>query len=340
VEKKVEKKAVVLAMKKTTKQVMKTKQVIGKFAKAILQKAHEPAEAKLAMKGPAGKGKKVAEAELKKQTKPVAAAKAKLLSMKAVTKAAVKAKLTAMKGKVAPAKKAKDQEESSSEEEEQPKKTKATPKAKAAAAGKGVVIGKFAKAVQQKGKTAKDVKESAAATKAKAGKGKTPVVSEKTVVANRKEDLGKMYVADLKELAQHKGLEKGTKEEMVKGILALEAKARDEVRAREEKVKQVEKKIKEDLKAKNLSDLKDLCRSKSLPIGGSKDDLVARCLAAAKKEGEVEKSLNNMAAESRRSELLGLDKDKLLALCKKVGVDPLVKEVMVERIVSQESVKR
>jgi len=127
---------------------------------------------------------------------------------------------------------------------------------------------------------------------------------------------------------------------MVKGILALEAKARDEVRAREEKVKQVEKKIKEDLKAKNLSDLKDLCRSKTLPIGGSKDDLVARCLAAAKKEGEVEKSLNNMAAESRRSELLGLDKDKLLALCKKVGVDPLVKEVMVERIVSQESVKR
>jgi len=216
-------------------------------------------------------------------------------------------------------------------------KAAATPKAKAKA-GK-LVIGKFAKGVQQKGKTAKDQKDvpkpTAAVAKAKAGKAKEPVLSEKAIVANRKKELNEMYVADLKELAAKKGLEKGTKESMVKDILAVEAKAREEAQAREQKAKQVEKKIKEDLKVKSLPDLKELCRSKSLPLGGAKDDLVARCFAAAKKEGEVDKTLNMMANESRRAELLGLDKEKLLNICKKSGVDPFVKEVMVERIIAQ-----
>ena len=82
-----------------------------------------------------------------------------------------------------------------------------------------------------------------------------------------------MYVADLKGLAEKHGLEKGTKESMVKDLLAFEANVREEERARDAKIKQIEKKIKDDLKATCLPDLKELCRSiytvEATPKGGT-----------------------------------------------------------------------
>merc|ERR1712087_941958 len=54
---------------------------------------------------------------------------------------------------------------------------------------------------------------------------------EKEVLAARKTELNKTKVADLKELAKKKGLEKGTRDAMVKAILQQEKKEREAEKA-------------------------------------------------------------------------------------------------------------
>merc|ERR1711920_942536 len=120
---------------------------------------------------------------------------------------------------------------------------------------------------------------------------------------------------------------------MIERLLALEAKAREEARAQEEKVNSVVAEMRKDLNAHGNDALKELCRAKELALGGSKVDKIDRLLEAAKKRGDVEKVLEKKALDVRRTELLALDKDELFKLCQKKGVDPLVKEVMVERII-------
>merc|ERR1711920_197966 len=108
------------------------------------------------------------------------------------------------------------------------------------------------------------------------------------------------------------------------------------VRAQEEKVKGVVEKMRADLVAKSNDDVKEMCRAKALALGGSKTDKIDRILELAKTNGEVQKVLDKIALDARRAELLQMEKDGLFDLCHKVGVDPLVKEVMVERIVLAE----
>merc|ERR1740121_2652728 len=112
-----------------------------------------------------------------------------------------------------------------------------------------------------------------------------PAELEKELVAARQKELNAMYVADLRELVLSKNLEKGDKVSMIERLLGLEAKAREEARAQEEKVKEVVAKMRTDLSAKGNDDLKELCRSKGLALGGSKTDKVDRLLDAAKANG-------------------------------------------------------
>merc|ERR1712178_263463 len=51
----------------------------------------------------------------------------------------------------------------------------------------------------------------------------------------------------------------------------------------------------------------------------------------------VDQALAKIAQEERKSELSVLDTAKLRKLCNKLGVDPFVKEVMVERISKDEN---
>merc|ERR1712039_455430 len=146
-------------------------------------------------------------------------------------------------------------------------------------------------------------------------------------------ELNAMYVADLRELALSKSLEKGDKATMVASLLAFEAKARQEARAQEEKVNEVVAEIRKELEGKGNEALKEACRTQELALGGSKIDKIERLLEAAKKRGDVEKILKKKVLEVRRTELLAMGKDGLFALCQQNGVDPLVKEVMVERII-------
>jgi len=176
---------------------------------------------------------------------------------------------------------------------------------------------------------------SAAETPAKKGKKESPKAAEEKI-AERNKELKAMSVADLKDFVKSKGLETGLKTDMIEAVLAMEAKAREEVRAHEIKVKEVATTIKKDFETKSSPDLKEICDSKGLKKGGSKNELVERLVQKAKEDGEVDKVLANMARDARRQELLDMGKDTLSKMCSKASVDPLVKEIMVERLLGVE----
>merc|ERR1712187_344313 len=153
-----------------------------------------------------------------------------------------------------------------------------------------------------------------------------------------------------RELVVSKNLEKGDKTSMIDRLIdfeakerevarALEAKAREAARIHAEKVKGVVKNMRAELNAKGNDDLKEMCRSKTLGLGGSKVDKIARLLEVAEKAGEVQQVLDKMALDERRAHLLAMNKDAVLELCQQAGVDPLVKEVMVERLILSEATK-
>jgi len=82
--------------------------------------------------------------------------------------------------------------------------------------------------------------------------------------------------------------------------------------------------------------LKELCASKGLKLGLGKQDRVETLLQDVKASGGVDAATVAMAREARTVELLGMDKDAVLKLCEAAGADPLVKEVMVERVLAYE----
>merc|ERR1712228_151271 len=166
------------------------------------------------------------------------------------------------------------------------------------------------------------------------------VLDEKAIVLAREKELKGMAAADIKELAMSKGLEKGTKTDMIVAILGLEAKAREQIKIREAKVREVVKKISDDIAAKSNDELKEMLGKSNLKLGGSKTDRVDRLVAHAKDAGEVDKILFQMDADERREELTKADKSTLVNMCQQKSIDPFVKEVMIERLVMDEFSKR
>jgi len=92
-----------------------------------------------------------------------------------------------------------------------------------------------------------------------------------------------------------------------------------------------------ELEGMNLQSLKDLCEEKGLKSGGSKGDKIDRILGDVVAKGEVDIILANMSRAARREELSSMTKDELQKLCQKSKIDPIVKEVMVERILVHEA---
>lgn len=160
---------------------------------------------------------------------------------------------------------------------------------------------------------------------------------EKDAAAARKAELKAMLVADLKELVLKKGLEKGSKEAMIEAVLKKEAKEREAERAAAAKRKQVLADKKKDLEAMTLQSLKELCEEKGLKSGGSKGDKIERLLADVVEKGEVDSILASMSRAARKEELSSMTKEDLQKLCQKSKIDPIVKEVMVERILVHEA---
>merc|ERR1712151_381151 len=144
----------------------------------------------------------------------------------------------------------------------------------------------------------------------KSGAAKNP--DEKAIVLAREKELKGMAAADIKELAMSKGLDKSNKTDMIGAILGLEAKAREQIKIREAKVREVVKKISDDIAAKSNDELKEILGKSNLKLGGSKTDRVDRLVAHAKEAGEVDKILFQMDADERREELSKADKSTLV----------------------------
>jgi len=157
-------------------------------------------------------------------------------------------------------------------------------------------------------------------------------------IAARKSELKAMGKDELKKVLSSKCLEvTGGKDAQVEAVLAHEVKAREELKAYRAKVEEVLVKKCEELESKTAAELKDMCISKSLKVGAGKDDRVERLLEEARRDGEVDKVLANLARISRREELLTMESADLKKLCDKACVDALVTEVMVERLLAHET---
>merc|ERR1711998_651593 len=83
--------------------------------------------------------------------------------------------------------------------------------------------------------------------------------------------------------------------------------------------------------------LKELCESKGVvKIGVSKEERVERYLEALRQEGEADAAAAVLNRDKRSAELFALDEKALVSLCEGADVDPLVKEVMVDRLLARE----
>merc|ERR1712156_1367675 len=150
-------------------------------------------------------------------------------------------------------------------------------------------------------------------------------------------ELKAMEANDLKKLLQSKALEVGSKkDDMVETFLAYEAQVCTEALAYSAKIVPILEEMQRGLEGKSQAELKDQCAAKDLAQGGKKDDLVARLLESLKNDSEVDKILAAKARATRRDELLGTAMEALLSRCSSLAIDPFVKEVVVERILSHE----
>merc|ERR1719235_1044233 len=104
----------------------------------------------------------------------------------------------------------------------------------------------------------------------------------------RKAELQKRSQPELKELLVLNGLEAGSKEQMVKAMLAYEAKCRDELRAFEAKVDQAAATKQKELEGKSNMQLKEMCASKGLPVKGEKAERIEHLIEEAKKEQQFD----------------------------------------------------
>merc|ERR1719161_1782372 len=124
---------------------------------------------------------------------------------------------------------------------------------------------------------------------------------------------------------------------MIDALFAHEVQVRKELEAFESRAVEVEAKKKEELQARSATELKETCAKKNLKLGVGKDDRIATLIEAARADGEVDKLVAGAVRDARKEELLAMDKAALKGLCDQAGVDAIVKDVVVERLLGHES---
>merc|ERR1712060_901105 len=159
------------------------------------------------------------------------------------------------------------------------------------------------------------------------------------VVASREKELKSMDAPSLKNLVLSKHLNAGNKADNIAAVLDAEAKEREAVAKKLKDAQAIASKMKADFAAKGNAELKELCQTKGLKLGGTKDEKVERVFQHAKDSGDVERALAAMEKEKRAAELVAMDKAALFSMCNRMGVDALNKEMMIERIVAHEPLK-
>merc|ERR1712072_1385522 len=87
----------------------------------------------------------------------------------------------------------------------------------------------------------------------------------------------------------------------------------------------------------STAELNKACDNMGIKGLRSKEERVQRLLVRWQEKDGVDKALAQIAEEERKQELQAMDSTKLQKLCAKMGVDPFVKEIMVERISKREN---
>merc|ERR1712086_1067965 len=158
-------------------------------------------------------------------------------------------------------------------------------------------------------------------------------------LAKRKSELGSKSQQDLKELLSRHGLETGSKEQMIKTVLSHEDKCSKDLVAFDAKVDEAMAQKKVQLETQGNAALKEMCAAKGLAVGGGKEEKVERLVEEMKisQQGELDKTVSRTIREKRKEELMSMDKAAVLKICQEKEIDPAVKDIMVERIMSRES---
>jgi len=124
---------------------------------------------------------------------------------------------------------------------------------------------------------------------------------------------------------------------MVEALLAHEANVCAAARAYAHKVEEVVAEKRAEWDNLSVAELRDLCASKELPAAGTKDVCRDRLAEAFKTGSEVDKVLAVKARAARMAELSAQGKPEVLKLCQALDINPLVKPVVVERLLAHEA---
>jgi len=160
---------------------------------------------------------------------------------------------------------------------------------------------------------------------------------QEDAAAARKADLQAKSTQTLSDLLSLNGLDAtGSKDKMVKRFLDHEAKVSDDLKAFESGVAAAAMEQKAALEKKGNSELKDMCGEQGLALGGAKEERIERLVDEAKKSRAFDDLVSSNMRMKRRDALNIMSKEQLLEICDELQVDPLMKEIMVERIMAHE----
>merc|ERR1712226_1327103 len=123
----------------------------------------------------------------------------------------------------------------------------------------------------------------------------------------------------------------------VNAILKYEQRVQEEIRAYEAKVRDLTEQRKDEFERMSVNDLKQLLVAKGLKAGVGKADRAQRLAEEAQKDGSIAKKVSQLTREERKQQLLAMEKSAVLALCDELDIDPLMKDVMVQRVMSYEA---
>merc|ERR1719161_2669147 len=153
----------------------------------------------------------------------------------------------------------------------------------------------------------------------------------------RKTELQSKPAQELTDLLVLNGLDgAGGKDKMVKRFLEHEAKINDDLKLFERSVADAAKKRKEDLEKKTNPQLKDMCEEQGLALGGGKDERIERLIEEEVKSRSFDAGVCKEMRAKRFDVLMKMTKTEVLQICDDLEVDPLMKELMVERIMAYE----
>merc|ERR1712176_133915 len=154
----------------------------------------------------------------------------------------------------------------------------------------------------------------------------------------RKKELMAISSEVMSKLLANRGLPTSkSKNVAVESLLTHEAEIQKNLKAYEAKMVSVVAKKGDELQKKTASELKELCIGRGLAASVAKEERVNRLLEVIEKNGELDGVVSKVLRDERKQSLETMDKAALILLCENLEIDPLVKEVMIERLLSFEA---